>query len=112
MQLYPDPDDLKRAQDSIQNRLETFNDKLWVPSREEVIAAREKREAEKRGDNVTVASRDDNSETTVEAAAETEKPAARRSSRGTKKPKQIKQAKPKKSSSSSSNAVRSVRRRK
>ncbi|MBD5249125.1 MAG: gliding motility protein GldN [Barnesiella sp.] len=112
MQLYPDPDDLKRAQDSIQNRLETFNDKLWVPSREEVIAAREKREAEKRGDNVTVASRDDNSETTVEAAAETEKPAARRSSRGTKKPKQVKQAKPKKSSSSSSNAVRSVRRRK
>lgn len=112
MQLYPDPDDLKRAQDSIQSRLETFNDKLWVPSREEVIAAREKREAEKRGDNVTVASRDDNSETTVEAAAETEKPAARRSSRGTKKPKQIKQAKPKKSSSSSSNAVRSVRRRK
>lgn len=112
MQLYPDPDDLKRAQDSIQNRLETFNDKLWVPSREEVIAAREKREAEKRGDNVTVASRDDSSETTVEAAAETEKPAARRSSRGTKKPKQVKQAKPKKSSSSSSNAVRSVRRRK
>ena len=112
MQLYPDPDDLKRAQDSIQNRLETFNDKLWVPSREEVIAAREKREAEKRGDNVTVASRDDSSETTVEAAAETEKPAARRSSRGTKKPKQVKQAKPKTSSSSSSNAVRSVRRRK
>lgn len=112
MQLYPDPDDLKRAQDSIQSRLETFNDKLWVPSREEVIAAREKREAEKRGDNVTVASRDDNSETTVEAAAETEKPAARRSSRGAKKPKQIKQTKPKKSSSSSSNAVRSVRRRK
>ncbi|MDE5978997.1 MAG: gliding motility protein GldN, partial [Muribaculaceae bacterium] len=45
MQLYPDPDDRQRAQDSIQNRLEQFDKKLWVPSREEVIAAREAREA-------------------------------------------------------------------
>ena len=116
MQLYPDPDDLKRAQDSIQNRLETFNDKLWVPSREEVIAAREKREAEKNGENITVASRDENTETVVAETTETEKPATRRSTRGSvkkDKPKQVKQSKPKKSSSSSSsNAVRSVRRRK
>ncbi|MDE5941158.1 MAG: gliding motility protein GldN, partial [Muribaculaceae bacterium] len=45
MQLFPDPDDRKRAQDSIQNRLDTFDKNIWVPSREEVIAAREAREA-------------------------------------------------------------------
>lgn len=112
MQLYPDPDDLKRAQDSIQHRLETFSDKLWVPSREEVIAAREKREAEAKGEQVTVASRDENSETTVveEAKENTDKKRNSRSSRGSKKPKQVKKAPKVKSSSSS--AVRSVRRRK
>lgn len=113
MQLYPDPDDLKRAQDSIQNRLETFNDKLWVPTREEVIAAREKREAQERGEDVTIASRDDNNEGDGTAVSEktADKPAAKRSSRGSKKPKQVKQSKPKQQSSSN-NAVRSVRRRK
>ena len=45
VQQYPDPDALKRAQDSIQNRLDKFEEKLWVPTREEVIAAREAREA-------------------------------------------------------------------
>ena len=45
MQMYANPDDLKRAQDSIQARLDNFEKKLWVPSREEVIAAREAREA-------------------------------------------------------------------
>ncbi|MDE6134605.1 MAG: gliding motility protein GldN, partial [Muribaculaceae bacterium] len=44
-QMYADPDHLKRAQDSIQNRLDNFEKKLWVPDREEVIAAREAREA-------------------------------------------------------------------
>ncbi len=39
-QLYPDPDDMKRAQDSIQARIDTFEDKLWVPDREEIIGAR------------------------------------------------------------------------
>ena len=42
-QLYPDPDDLKRAQDSIQNRLDHYADNLWVPSREEILAARQAR---------------------------------------------------------------------
>lgn len=45
MQMYPDPDDLKRAQDSIQHRLDTFENNLWVPSLDELAAAREKREA-------------------------------------------------------------------
>ncbi|MDE7153033.1 MAG: gliding motility protein GldN [Muribaculaceae bacterium] len=111
MQIYPDPDDLKRAQDSIQNRLETFNDKLWVPSREEVIAAREKREAEQRGEDVTIASRDENGDGSAVSEEKQDKPATKRTTRGSKKPKQVKQSKPKQSSSSN-NAVRSVRRRK
>ena len=101
MQLYPDPDDLKRAQDSIQNRLETFDKKLWVPSREEVIAAREAREAKEKGDTISIASRD-------------EKPKANsrtsRSSRSNKKQPKVKEAKVKQNNSG--NAVRSVRRRK
>lgn len=100
MQLYPDPDDLKRAQDSIQKRLDTFEDKLWVPSREELIAAREAREKAAAGDTAKIESRD-----------ETPKKENARSSRGKrgKKPAKIKESKPK---SSSSSAVRSVRRRK
>lgn len=100
MQLYPDPDDLKRAQDSIQNRLEKFEDKLWVPSREEVIAAREAREKAAVGDTTKIEARD---EKKVE-----EKATSSRSSRG-KKPAKVKETKVKKSSSS---ATRSVRRRK
>ena len=99
MQMYPDPDDLKRAQDSIQNRLDTYGDKLWVPSREEVIAAREAREAAAAGDSIVIPDRD---------AA----PKSARSSRARKAPKkkEPKALKPKYNTSNS--AVRSVRRRK
>lgn len=107
MQLYPDPDDMKRAQDSIQNRLEHFEDKLWVPSREEVIAAREAREKAAKGDTIT-ARKDD---PTKEPAEKKQK-----SSRGSKKPAQKKESKVKDSKpqpqQSSSSATRSVRRRK
>ena len=106
-QLYTDADDLKRAQDSIQHRLDTYTDKMWVPSREEIIAAREAREAAEAkaaGDSISV--RDD-SGSTVKSSRST------RSSRSAKakKPKttKVKEAKPK---SSPSNAARSVRRRK
>lgn len=106
MQLYPDPDDLKRAQDSIQARLDNFEEKLWVPDREKIIAAREAREALAAGaDSATVAQQD------------ADKPKARSTRRGTSrsqtkapkenKPKQIKSSSP---SSSSSSATRSVRR--
>lgn len=107
MQLYPDHDDMKRAQDSIQNRLEHFEDKLWVPSREEVIAAREAREQAVKGDTI-VARKDD---PTKEPAEKKQK-----SSRGSKKPAQKKESKVKeskpKAQSSSNSATRSVRRRK
>ncbi len=100
MQLYPDPDDLKRAQDSIQNRLEKFEDKLWVPSREEVIAAREAKEKLVQGDTITIKER--------EEKAVDEKKASTRTKRG-KKPAKVKETKVKESKGT---AVRSVRRRK
>lgn len=111
MQMYPDPDDLKRAQDSIQTRLDKFEDKLWVPDREDVIAAREKRE----GKEVAAKTDDENASEAVSAENDDEKTAKRPTKRSTKRsakkkePKSVKSAKPKKSSSS---AVRSVRRRK
>jgi gliding motility associated protien GldN len=126
-QLYPDPDDLKRAQDSIQNRLDSFDKNLWVPSREEVIAAREAREATEAAAKAAttetddIASRDGNAE--EEKATETTrsvrskrgsatKSTAKKSSATKTKTKTQKAAKPKAAKSSSSSAVRSVRRRK
>lgn len=103
MQLYPDPDDMKKAQDSIQNYLENYEKKLWVPTREEIIAQREERERLASGD--TIASRDE-TVTTAQASSSRAKRAA--------KPKatKVKKAKQPKSASASSSATRSVRRRK
>lgn len=41
-QMYPDPDDLARAQDSIDNRLRNYGKDLWVPTREEYLAQKER----------------------------------------------------------------------
>lgn len=112
MQMYPDPDDLKRAQDSIQARLDNFEKKLWVPDREEVIAAKDGKgkkndkevaaaDNDKDNDNDAVAAGDD-------AATKEKAPAKRSTKRSTKKSK-VKESKIK--SSNSSSAVRSVRRR-
>lgn len=100
MQMYPDPDDLKKAQDSIQNYLTTYEQKMWVPSREEIIAAREERERAASGD--TIAARDEKKTSSV-----------RRSSRASKPARAAKVKKPKESKvSKQSSATRSVRRRK
>lgn len=120
MQMYPDPDDMKRAQDSIQNRLENFDKKLWVPSREEVIAEREKKEAEEqqKEESIVIASRDEEpavDDKATEVGSQDEQNAdekkTKTNSRSKKKPKKskVKQTKPKQSSSG---AVRSVRRKK
>ncbi len=123
-QLYPDPDDLKRAQDSIQNRLDTYEANLWVPTREELAAKREAEAlaAAKAKEEVdAVASRDDDIDA-VEAVTEDKPVRSTRSSRGKtsgsdkkkdskkKEPKKVKE--PKQQKSNSNNAVRSVRRRK
>ncbi|WP_289158431.1 gliding motility protein GldN [uncultured Muribaculum sp.] len=102
MQLYPDPDEMKKAQDSIQNYLVNYEKKMWVPSREEIIAQREERERLASGD--TIASRDEkvtNTRATSSRAKRASKP----------KTTKVKKAKQPKSTSSSSSATRSVRRR-
>lgn len=119
MQLYPDPDDRQRAQDSIQNRLEQFDKGLWVPSREEIIAAREAREAAEaaaeeaaaaaeRGENI--ASRDGETQEQVKSSR-SRSSRAKASSKSSAKKKKAKASKPKAAKSSSS-ATKSVRRRK
>lgn len=118
MQLFPDPDDRKRAQDSIQNRLDSFDKTIWVPSREEVIAAREAREAAEAAaaaaaDGQEIQARDGDSgdaapATTSRSRARATKQSAPKKT-ATKTPKARKAKAPKTTSSS---AARSVRRRK
>ena len=123
MQMFPDPDDRKRAQDSIQNRLESFDKNLWVPSREEVIAAREAREAAEaeaaaKAEGQEIADRDGAPADTQASESRTSR--GRRGSATTAKKSNAKKAatkktkvrKPKAPKSSSAGAARSVRRRK
>ena len=123
MQMFPDPDDRKRAQDSIQNRLESFDKNLWVPSREEVIAAREAREAAEaeaaaKAEGQEIADRDGAPADTQASESRTSR--GRRGSAITAKKSNTKKAatkktkvrKPKAPKSSSAGAARSVRRRK
>ena len=123
MQMFPDPDDRKRAQDRIQNRLESFDKNLWVPSREEVIAAREAREAAEaeaaaKAEGQEIADRDGAPADTQASESRTSR--GRRGSATTAKKSNTKKAatkktkvrKPKAPKSSSAGAARSVRRRK
>ncbi|MDE6278111.1 MAG: gliding motility protein GldN [Muribaculaceae bacterium] len=118
VQMYSDPDDLKRAQDSIQGRLDHFEDKLWVPTREEVLAAKAKKDAKAAASEAATASEGDVSgaAASVEesaAPAEKEQKAKRSTKRsGKTSSKKYKEQKPKSSSGGSSSAVRSVRNRK
>ncbi|MDE6370004.1 MAG: gliding motility protein GldN [Duncaniella sp.] len=111
MQLYPDADDLAHARDSIQQRLDNYEKKLWVPSLEELAARREAADKAK-----------ELAEASDEAQAEEKAPSVRssRSKRGssaasrTSKPAQVKKnKKPKalKSTPAQSSATRSVRNR-
>lgn len=125
-QLYPDVEERKQAQDSIQARLEGFDKNIWVPSREEVIAAREAREAAEEAregaDTEAIPSRDGEEAADEDAAASEVKKSTRSRSRSSAnkstskkketKKKEAKKPKASKPKSSSSNAVRSVRRRK
>lgn len=102
-QLYPDPEDLKHAQDSIQQRLDTFEAKLWTPTREELQARAEAAEKAKAGNEVA----DATAATPVDEEKNTPR-AKRATARSKKKPAKVKESKASKSSS----ATRSVRRRK
>lgn len=127
MQIYDDPDALRRAQDSIQASLDSFESKLWVPDREDIIADAENKknkdkDTEKESDlsdvvvapDVTPVS-DGEAQTVTEPAPE--KKSVRSSSRSSRSNNK-KTSKPKKEPkqktvkpSSSNNAVRSVRRK-
>lgn len=108
MQQFPDPDALKVAQDSIENRLNSFDRHVWVPTREELDeqAANEEEarlRAEGKSDDIVVNERvDDDSETT--------EPKNKRSVRQKEKKEEKKKTVSKKKSNSNSGPVRSVRR--
>lgn len=112
-QMYPDADELRKAQDSIQARLTNFENKLWVPDREDIIGQQKNKKGKAEiaavdGDNNSDEAQVDNSEATENQPKRSTKRSTKRSSKN-KKPKEIKEPKSKKSSSS---ATRSVRRRK
>lgn len=122
-QMFPEEDDLKRAQDSIDTRLRQFGKDLWVPTRDEYLALREKEEEAAAARELAIANGDSIPERTIVSADE-EKPASTRtakrsgrkksSSAASKKKRSTPKVKQPKSSSSNSNsnAAKSVRRRK
>lgn len=118
MQLYPEPDDMARAQDSIQRRLDTFEDKLWVPDREEILARNEakagKTEKAGKADTEQATEGDAAGATVDEATADKPKTVKRSTKRSSRKNKQnkVKESKVKETKvKSSKSPTRSVRRR-
>lgn len=132
-QMYPDEDDMKRAQDSIDNRLRSFGKDLWVPTREEYLAMKEKeaeaadaKEKEGLPERTEVTAGDSEDQETVtptekktgaSARAKRRTSTKKSSSASAKAKKQPAAKKPKVSSASgssgaNSNAAKSVRRRK
>ncbi len=117
MQLHPDPDDLAHAQDSIQERLEGFEKKLWVPSLDELAA---RREAAAEAEALAAADESENTDgvSTESSTKSARKSTASRTKRGSgasgskaKPAKALKAKKPKAPKASSSSAARSVRNR-
>lgn len=124
-QMFPDEDDLKRAQDSIDNRLRNYGKNLWVPTREEYLAMKEKEEEMEAARAKAIAAGDSIPERTfvTDEAIADEKPAAsartkKRTSTKKSSAKKTSTKKPKVSNSSPSSssgngsAAKSVRRRK
>lgn len=116
VQQFPDPDDLKHAQDSIEARLRQFDKNLWVPSREEYLAELAAKEAAAEAapvagnDSIEPGARD--GEAVAPAPTEPEKAApTKKKSRKRSSPKKSKAPKVKESGGNS-NAAKSVRRRK
>ena len=109
MQMFPDEDDLKRAQDSIDNRLRNYGKEVWVPTREEYLAqkAAEEERARLAAEGDTLVER----VMLVTDKSDTPKRATKKRA-SIKAPKAPKVSQPKASSSASSSAAKSVRRRK
>lgn len=99
-QMYPDQEDLKHARDSIQARLDHFEDNLWTPTRDELQARADAQAALEAGDDST------------QVAEQNARPArANRSARRTSNKRPTTRVKESPASRSAS-ATRSVRRRK
>ena len=113
MQLYPDPEEMTKAQDSIQRRLDSFEAKLWVPDREEVIAQKGSGKS-KKGNAETVAADNTEAANGAEAVSNAEEKQEKQPKRSTKRSsKRSKSSSVKESKASkSASATRSVRRRK
>lgn len=119
MQLHPDPEDLAHARDSIQNRLDSFEKKLWVPSLDELAERREaaakaemEASAAAEGTELAEASPTETKQTSTSVRSTRSKRGSSSSSATKSKPAKVKKAKAPKSTSTSSSAARSVRNRK
>lgn len=120
-QMFPDEDDRKRAQDSIDNRLRTYGKNLWVPDRETYLAMKEKEDAAAEAAAKALAAGDTIPERTTVSdtdVAEEKKTVSARAKKRAAKNKAAKKSSSKeskastKSSSGNSGASKSVRRRK
>ena len=125
-QMYPEDEAYKHAQDSIEQRLRSFNQDLWVPPLEVLQAraeAEEKARAETEGE--TVEGEEGAEQVDGETAAESsEEKVTRTTKRGSKskttkketksktKKTKIKERKPKTSTQTVNTGIRSVRNRK
>jgi len=125
-QMYPEEEAYKHAQDSIEQRLKSFNKDLWIPPLEELQAraeAEEKARAEAEGE--LVEGEEGAEAVEGEAAAADEEKVTRTTKRGSKskdtkksssksksKKTKIKERKPKTSTQNVNTGVRSVRNRK
>ena len=109
-QLYGDEDDRKRAQDSIDRSLREFGKNLWVPTREEYLAQKEKEEAAKNGETVG----DSIPESTVveSAPVKSTRSAKRKTTTKKRTTTKVKKAPAPKSDGANSGATKAVRRRK
>lgn len=112
-QMYPNEDDLKRAQDSIDARLHDYGKHLWVPTREEYLARQEReaaiKEALEKGD--TAAALNVVDESTIKEKRSEKQATSKRTSTKKRAAKKKTKVKSSPSSTANSNATKSVRRR-
>ena len=109
MQMYPDEDDLRRAQDSIDNRLRNYGRDSWVPTREEYLAQQkaEQERARKKAEGDTLQER------TVVVSDELATSEKKSSKKRTSSKARVKQPKASNNDNQpNSNATKSVRRKK
>ena len=131
-ELFPEPEAYKHAQDSIEQRLRSFNQDLWVPPLEVLQAraeAEEKARAEAEGEVTEGEEGEEQVEGEAAAGDEEEKTVTRTTKRGSKakstekkssktkstqksKKTKIKERKPKTTTQTVNTGVRSVRNRK